>query len=240
MAKKQTKEEWIQKSILKHGNRKFDYSEFSYTTNKTKGTIKCLICGKKFHQTPECHIRTQDCPHCTKNKFKSTIKHFISRSIITHGTKYDYSITKYINRNTLVDILCKKHGVFSQYPCHHINGCGCPHCKDSHGENNIKMYLLENNIRFNKEQKFEGCLDITHLRFDFYLPDINTCVEYDGIQHFQPIKKFGGESEFQNVQRRDKIKNEYCLKNNIKLIRIKYSKRNVQENIRKCLDKELK
>ena len=65
----------------------------------------------------------------------------------------------------------------------------------------------------------------------FYLLDSNICIEYDGIQHFEPVNDFGGEIEFNNIQIRDNIKNEYCKNNNINLIRIRYDE-NIEEKIK--------
>jgi very-short-patch-repair endonuclease len=60
-------------------------------------------------------------------------------------------------------------------------------------------------------------------RFDFYLPDINTCIEYDGKQHFNFVGTwYQTKEEFERAIQRDKEKTEYCIKNNIKLIRIPY------------------
>lgn len=71
------------------------------------------------------------------------------------------------------------------------------------------------------------------MRFDFYLPDHNTCIEYDGIQHFKIIEYFGGRSGFMKQKHRDKIKNNYCKENNIKLLRISYNDFNNINNILK-------
>jgi len=49
------------------------------------------------------------------------------------------------------------------------------------------------------------------------------CIEFDGIQHFEPVLKFGGEKSLIINKIRDSIKDEYCKKNNIYLLRIKYS-----------------
>jgi very-short-patch-repair endonuclease len=57
---------------------------------------------------------------------------------------------------------------------------------------------------------------------DFYLPDYNAVIEYDGIQHYQPIETFGGEKAFKSTKIRDEIKNTYCRENGIKMIRISY------------------
>ena len=73
--------------------------------------------------------------------------------------------------------------------------------------------------------------------FDFYLPDLNIAIEYDGIQHYQPVVTFGGEEAFAELKLNDAFKTEYCYKNNIKLIRIPYTEYNT---ISEFLDNELK
>ena len=60
------------------------------------------------------------------------------------------------------------------------------------------------------------------LPFDFYLPDYNTCIEFDGKQHFESVDHFGGDEEFVKRLENDKIKTEYCKNYNIQLIRIRY------------------
>ena len=68
------------------------------------------------------------------------------------------------------------------------------------------------------------------LRFDFYLPEYNTVIEYDGEQHFKPVERFGGEKAFKTVQLHDNTKTKYCEDNDIRLLRISYKdKNNIQE-----------
>jgi hypothetical protein len=74
------------------------------------------------------------------------------------------------------------------------------------------------------------------LKFDFYLPDYNYCVEYDGELHYQVSRYCGGFDKFVDGIIRDTVKNEYCKKNNVKLIRIPYWDFNRIEEI---LKKEL-
>lgn len=99
--------------------------------------------------------------------------------------------------------------------------CGC--LKVSKGELKIKEILKELNISFEEQKTFEDCIFINNLYFDFYLPDYNLLIEYDGEQHFKPIEFFGGKQKFEEQQKRDNFKNNYCLINNIRLIRIPYS-----------------
>ena len=79
--------------------------------------------------------------------------------------------------------------------------------------------------------KFDDCRNKNPLPFDFYLPNYNICIEFDGRQHYLPIFYFGGEKMLNYTKNNDNIKNEYCLNNNIKLVRIPYYEINDIENI---------
>lgn len=106
-----------------------------------------------------------------------------------------------------------------------IKSCGC---LVSLGEHKINKILNENKIIFVSQKTFDNCRNPETnclLRFDFYLPDYNLCIEFDGEQHFEMPKKRTGwntEENFKNIVKRDKIKNTFCLKNNIRLVRIPY------------------
>lgn len=93
--------------------------------------------------------------------------------------------------------------------------------KPSKGEEKIKEILESNNIKFEREKTFSTCGNGL-FRFDFFLPDMNICIEYDGEQHFRPIEIFGGKEGFDKQITYDNIKNQWCKQNNIKLIRIPY------------------
>lgn len=93
---------------------------------------------------------------------------------------------------------------------------------NSKGEKQISEILEKLNIKFKREYKFDNCKNINVLSFDFYLPDYNFCIEYDGKQHYEPNDFFGGINSFEKIKHNDKIKNEYCKNNNIHLIRIRY------------------
>lgn len=76
---------------------------------------------------------------------------------------------------------------------------------------------------YEKQKTFEGCRNKKLLRFDFYLPNQNMLIEYDGKQHFEVIKNFGGESGFVCRKQNDKLKTEYARDNDIELLRIPYT-----------------
>ena len=80
------------------------------------------------------------------------------------------------------------------------------------------------NIKFEKEKYYKDCLSEkgNYLYFDFYLPNQNILIEYDGEQHFYDSFQKGSKA-FLEYQKNDKKKNDYCLLHNIKLIRIPYT-----------------
>lgn len=115
------------------------------------------------------------------------------------------------------------------------HGIGCPVCDESKGERVIREYLEKSNTEFIQEYRFSNCRHINLLPFDFYIPNKNLCIEFDGIQHFEVREYFGGNKEFKNTQIRDRIKNNYCKENNINLLRVPYWE---IDNIENILDKE--
>lgn len=151
---------------------------------------------------------------------KLTQEEFINRSNQKHNNKYDYSLVNYGHNKNKVKIICPEHGVFEQTPNGHLSGYGCPFCTSSKGEKIIRNFLIDNNISFKQFHTFNDCKHINKLIFDFYLQDKNLCIEYNGIQHYKETNFFY--SDLKTNQKRDKIKKEYCEKNNINLIVIKY------------------
>lgn len=100
---------------------------------------------------------------------------------------------------------------------------GCPTCHHSRsrGELKILKFLALNKLEFIQEATFKGCVDKTRLQFDFYIPSLHLCIEYDGIHHYQEVEFYGTEA-FKVTQKHDTIKNKYCSKNGITLLRISY------------------
>lgn len=106
----------------------------------------------------------------------------------------------------------------------HTLSCGCRH--KSKWEMFIDNLLVGLNIDFIPQKRFPDCVNqkgSDMLPFDFYLPDYNLIIEYDGEHHFQPVKGWGGEEKFNITQQNDYIKTNYCQKNNITLLRIPYT-----------------
>lgn len=112
------------------------------------------------------------------------------------------------------------------------------------GEEKVQNLLNNLNIKYEQQKTFTDLIsDKSYpLRFDFYLPDYNCCIEYDGIQHFEYREGscWNDEQNFLNTQKNDKLKNKYCKDNNISLIRIPYTdystldEKYLKERIEKC------
>lgn len=99
--------------------------------------------------------------------------------------------------------------------------CGCKH--RSKGEIKIEEYLLNHDIMFENQKTFDNCcFEQTNqkARFDFYLPEYDLLIEYDGQQHYKEVSVF--QSTLEEIQNRDNYKNKWCEDNDIHLLRIPY------------------
>lgn len=115
-------------------------------------------------------------------------------------------------------------------------GQACPNCKDNEslGEKKVRLFLERNQIVYEQEKWFADCRDINPLPFDFYLPDFNICIEFNGEQHYK--EGHFEHSKLDYVKTHDAIKSDYCKNKNIKLITIPYWEFN---NVELILNKEL-
>lgn len=106
----------------------------------------------------------------------------------------------------------------------HTTSCGCK--IESSKERFIESLLEEYQTEYKKQYSFSDCRYKYRLKFDFVVKTKGgqcIAIEYDGKQHFTPIEFFGGAEAFEKTQIRDKIKNEYCDRNSIQLLRIPYT-----------------
>lgn len=216
------KEEFINKAKKIHGN-KYDYKEVDYRSCKEYVIINCPLHGN-FNQRPNNHLNGSGCKKCGHEVTTSDTNKFIEKAIKIHGNLFGYKKVIYNGALNKVIITCPIHGDFLQSPNDHLKGSGCPACSESKGEKYIANILKNKNIKFFREKTFEDCKGKSRrLFFDFYIPDYDVLIEYDGQQHFEPLDFFKGDKRFEEIKSYDQIKNEYAIKNNIKLIRIKYS-----------------
>ena len=240
---------FIEKAKEIHGN-KYDYSKTVYKGTIKKVTITCPVHGE-FEQIAFVHLQGSGCPKCADNQ-PITTEEFIKRSKEKHGNRYDYSKSEYKNNRTKIEIICHKkdingieHGSFFTIPHSHMQGSGCPKCKQNYRlENEVRLLLIENNIEFEEKKTFDGLKYKLPLKPDFYLPKYNIIIECQGEQHFEPVDFSGKGKEFAEKlleinKKKDKIKKEYCKENNITLLEYSHLKIN-DKNLIKTKEKLLK
>ena len=209
-----------------HGD-KYDYSGVIYKGIDIDVEIKCKVCGNVFLQTPACH-KNGGCKKCAdrangKLRMDRTAVRLINDFLGVHGDRYDYSKVEYRGADAIVEIGCKRCGKsFFQSPGHHKEGNGCPRCLESHGERMVNSILTKVGVDFERQKKFKGCRNKRLLPFDFYLKngEVQFVIEYNGVQHYKPVNRFGGEKAFIGVQKRDEIKKKFCESVGIRHIEI--------------------
>lgn len=166
---------------------------------------------------------------------KLTTEEFIAKAKMVHGDKYDYSKVNYINCSTKVCIICPEHGEFWQIPNAHLRGVGCPICKTSKGEDLIDAYLGKHNLSYKRQFNIKlntALFSRNNLRVDFFLTDVNAIIEFNGIQHYKRNSYFHkDDNDFLLQIDRDNRLKEYCKKNKINLIVIKYNQINKIDEI---------
>lgn len=199
-----------------------------YYNGRHKVTWKCQCdCGNICYVTTE-NLRRGDTPSCgciTRENRQKQIKDLTGQRF-GHLLVLEYLGS--VNHNTKYKVRCDCGKEYEVFANNLIQGCttSCGCVKESHGENKIRELLTENNIPYINQKTFSN-FNYSDTkgkpRFDFYLPTLNTCIEYDGEQHFSLIFNFDTEEKLELRKKHDIEKNEYCKNNNIILIRIPYT-----------------
>lgn len=210
-----------------------------------KGLMICSFCGKQFESRISSvvsgRVKSCGCENQRQRKIngsktgrtngqKSAYKRIVDLSKETFGLLHPIEAIG-INDNGHAIWLCycecgKKVKVCnSDLRSGRVLSCGC--LKQSYNEYMIEQIFIKNKINYQTQYSFQDCRNPKTnalLRFDFYLPDYNCCIEYDGEQHFF-CTGYGWNTadKFKQLQYRDSIKNQYCKDNDIKLIRIPYT-----------------
>ena len=217
-----TKNDYIKDMYIIHNN-KYNYNDLPDFINikRDKIIINCYIHGN-FKQNARNHQRGHGCMECFYDSKRIPIEDIRERCNEVHNNIYEYDLSTYENMYSEITIICKTHGSFYQQLKTHLLGYICPKCSATKGEQRIMNYLDKKDIIYNMQHKFDDCLYKKKLIFDFYIPNLNICIEYHGKQHYERIDYFHTDKLFKIAQNRDEIKTKYCLDNNIKLIVIPY------------------
>lgn len=197
--------------LKKSNNINIDPIE-NYRGCNTKINHKCLKCDHIWKIKPSHLLDGTSCPQCRKISQNDYINRLPSNLIILE----DFISTSNRIKHKCLNCL----NIWKPKPAYILyNNTNCPICSSSKGERKIHDYLSNNGIKFIKEKIFE---ELNPLRFDFYCPNLNLIIEYDGIQHFKSRDFFGGDKYLIDIKNKDKIKNNFCKENSINLLRIPY------------------
>ena len=207
----------------------------SYVGANNKLRVKHNQCGNIYEVTPYHFISGSRCPYCF-GTIKKTDKEFKQEIYSLVGDEYVFLDT-YVNNRTKLKVKHKTCGnVYEVLPTNFIQGYRCPYCNSPKGETIINKILDTLNLNYETQQTFDDLKDDRLLSYDFYLPDQNILIEYQGIQHYQPIDYFGGEATFKKQQKHDKMKLDYAKNNGYNLIAVPYTEDTLSK-IRKYLIK---
>ena len=229
-----TNEEYV--ALVKQNNPNIELLE-SYKGPHSHIKCRCIKHNYVWNADADNILRGGGCCFCGREN--SSIKRMKTNDLfmiqLKEVNKDIIPLEEYHGTHTKIKFKCLKCNYeWSAIPQDILHGVGCPQCNISKGENQIAKWLSLHNIEYIPQKKFNDCIDIHSLPFDFYLPNNNKCIEFDGKQHFEPLKHFGGQESFEYRQRHDKIKTEYCKNNNIPLLRIPYYA-NVEEELENFL-----
>lgn len=216
-----------------------------YTGIFDKIKIRHNKCGTVFEKETDKFLRRTQCPKCTYEAWKQnrslTNKEFLENLKKVWGNEYT-PLDEYKRNFIKIRVKHNRCGhIYKVVPSSLLDGTGCPECcmKQSKASRRIEKYLKEHSYEYEKEFKIDSCRNILPLPFDFMVIEgsfIKCLIEFDGEQHYKEVDFFGGVEQFKLTQKRDKIKNDFCKNNGIKLLRIKYDQ---EKEIEKILDSEL-
>jgi lipid-A-disaccharide synthase-like uncharacterized protein len=233
--RKITTAEFINISKEKYSEYNFSYEKTDYFNQKSSVTITCQKHGD-FTVLANLHLYGNSHCNLCSSRIIWNFDYFQSESNKVHRNKYKYDRDSFKNSTTKTLIFCESHGEFWQSPELHLKRkSGCPVCRTSKGESTISNLLEKLKIEYIPQKIFDGCKHISDLKFDFYIPQLNICIEFNGRQHYESVKAFGGDTEFEKIKLRDSIKEKWCLDNDTNLVVIKYTD-NIEEKIKEFLN----
>ena len=221
----------IERAIEIHGD-KYDYSKTRYLSYEEPFTVTCKTHGDFKTTYRNFILKKHGCPKCGKikmwdNRGRITTEDFIKKAREKHGNKYNYSKVEYKRRDSKVCIICPEHGEFWQAPSKHLDGQECPECNGRNNKAECRLWrkLQEKYPNLNIIHEYHNNNIFGKKSIDIFFKDKNIAIEYQGGEHFVPIKYYGGYKKFIEISNRDLEKYKECKENNIKLFYFTEEKR---------------
>lgn len=210
-------------------SKQCDFTIIEDVQNEQYKKIKCNKCGTIMSRSIVSILNTpMHCDGC--HKYREGESHYTQEEIQTKLNKEFYNEYELLEYHGITKDALLKHKncgfIFKIRQLHDLfNGRnrGCPKCYQfkSKGEQAIMRYLENNHINYIPQKTFAP-LNKSKYRFDFFIPDYNLAIEYQGEQHFYDTHWFN--EDLNSTQKRDIVKRDYCKENNIELLEIPYWK----------------
>lgn len=218
-----------------------------YENAHDKVRIKHLVCGTSRMVVPNSFLSNSKCSSCPFCNGGTALPHEFVAKRIDDETKGAYELaSEYTGCHDKMLIRHKKCGnmvetTLADIATHHTIPT-CHVCFSNYkGEAIVGQYLTDNGLTCIPQKRF---YDLVHkgkhktLSYDYYVPEKNALIEYQGIQHYKPVKFFGGEKQLLDQENRDAVKREYAINNGFNLIAVPYTC-DTPEKIYSFLDNEL-
>lgn len=231
-----TTEHFIAESKAYHGEGFFDYSQCHYVNNDTPVTLIRIADGAVVEVLPYEHLRHDADYGISRQYYQGTTDkekiYFLVRQLEENIDSPIYVPMQEIeNTQKRFKCVCPLHGEFYASLSRIRSGSCCPECDsrgESVGERNVRRYLQSKNIKFVQEYRIEDKKYFdTYARVDFFLPDLNVMIEFQGEQHYGIQNKVitHGGRKWQSQKKRDNHLRRYAADHNIRLVEVPYTYR---------------
>jgi len=203
----------------------------SYVSCNHSIEVECKTCGNRWDSKPVYLYKGHGCNKCSRKQkgLRSRISHVDYVAMVNDVHHGNIKVLgKYTTGKQRIDVKCLECEHCWQPVARRLQRRGCPRCCFSKGERKIAKLLEHHGVVFETEYVFDDLVSPSggKLRFDFAVfkeGKFSHLLEYDGPQHFKAVDHFGGKKRLLIQQRNDKIKNQYCDRKTIRLIRIPYT-----------------
>lgn len=197
----------------------------NYNGDSKECDVQCVTCNTIYRKKANLFKdkrKISICKKCFPTHPNTLKENYVPRQGYSLIGKYTGMQNKVLMRHNACGF------IWETKPNNLENGKGCPKCnrKISKGEQKIIKWLKDYDINYTTQKKID--IEGHHLSFDFYLPEYDLYIEYNGEQHYNPVAFFGGEEKFKKQVEYDNLKKNF-LKD--KLLVISYLDFNKIESI---------
>lgn len=178
----------------------------NYSGDSEECDVQCITCGTIYRKRAGCFKdkrKVSICKKCFPTQPNTLKENYVPRKGYSLIGEYTGMQNKVLMRHDICGF------IWEIKPNNLENGKGCPKCnrKVSKGEQRIIEWLKNHNINYVAQKKMD--IEGHHLSFDFYLPEQDLYIEYNGEQHYNPVAFFGGEEKFKKQVEYDNLKKNF-------------------------------